>query len=514
MVRTRLLAWISAGLLGSAAAGVAQEAPISSIDWLSDSLASPAAALVPPNEPAVADSASIETVVVTPLDAPTPDGIGLIGRREAGFPGNLWGSSELDRLRKLIAQLPVEPLPAQQHLIRLLLLTELDPPIGAGPDGLMFQARVDALLARGALDEAAEMLKRTGSKSPAIFQRTFDVALLQGQEDFGCRQLRETPGISPSITTRIFCLARTGDWQAAALTLDTARALGQVSEEEDALLARFLDPELAETAPSLSQPAQPSPLTFRMLEAIGEPLTTTSLPLAFAHADLRNTAGWRARISAAERLARVGSLTPDALLAIWSERRPAASGGLWDRVQAVQALNKALEDGNAAEVARWLPTAWTEARNAHLEVPFAAIFAAALQPLDLDGEAGDLAFRIALLSEDYERMALASSTPPQAEAGFLAALARGAPQDMPAPTALGDAIVDGFASPTLPDALARPVAEGRLGEAMLHAMQVLEGGAQGDLDDVTTAIGFLRSIRLEDTARRYALQLMLLDRRT
>ncbi|MBS8225576.1 hypothetical protein [Vannielia litorea] len=492
---------------------LAQEAPISSIDWLSDSLATPVVAVAPRDEPPVANSASIETVTVTPLGAPSPDGIGLIGRREAGFPGNLWGSSELDRLRRLIADLPVEPIPAQQDLIRLLLLTELDPPIGAGPEGLLFQARIDALLARGAVDEAAEMLGRTGSKAPAIFQRSFDVALLQGHEDAGCRQLRATPGISPSYATRIFCLARTGEWQTAALTLDTAKALGHLDAEEDALLARFLDPELADGAAPLPAFKRPSPLVYRMLEAIGEPVPTAQLPLAFAHADLRNTAGWRARIGAAERLARVGSLPPEQLLEIWSERQPAASGGVWDRVALMQGLNAALEQANAAAVARLLPDAWAQAQSTHLEVPFAALFGQRLQTQDLSGGAADLAYRIGLLTEGYEALALAREAPTDDMNAFLTALARGLPEDAPAPNALAEAIAEGFASPALPRNLASPVADGRIGEAILLAMEALESGAEGDLDDVTTAVAFLRRLNLEDVARRYALQLMLLDGR-
>ena len=45
------------------------------------------------------------------------------------------------------------------------------------------------------------------------------------------------------------------------------------------------------------------------LEAIGTPLPTAPLPLAFAHSDLRHTAGWKARIEAAERLVRTGAVS-------------------------------------------------------------------------------------------------------------------------------------------------------------------------------------------------------------
>ena len=46
-----------------------------------------------------------------------------------------------------------------------------------------------------------------------------------------------------------------------------------------------------------------SPLLFRLHEAIGEPLPTGALPRAYAVADLRDLAGWKPQLEAAERLA-------------------------------------------------------------------------------------------------------------------------------------------------------------------------------------------------------------------
>ena len=122
-----------------------------------------------------------------------------------------------------------------------------------------------------------------------------------------------------------------GDWNAAALTLKTAEALGFVTGEQSALLERFLDPEIEDGAAPLPPPSRPSPLVWRMMEAIGEPMPTNTLPVAFAQADLRANAGWKQQIEAAERLARTGAVAPNRLLGLYTERRPAASGGVWDR---------------------------------------------------------------------------------------------------------------------------------------------------------------------------------------
>ena len=52
----------------------------------------------------------------------------------------------------------------------------------------------------------------------------------------------------------------------------------------------------------------------------------------------------------------------------------------------------------------------------------------------------------------------------------------------------------------------------KLGEAILQAIDMFSKGVGGDLNNSRNALILLRSVGLEDTARRAALQLMLLDR--
>ncbi len=494
------------GFVGAARA----ESPISAIDWLSHSLAQPIA--MPRNEAPVTNGIATEVISVQSLDAPSPDGVGLLPRTVTGLPANLWGSSDIVTLKKLISAFPIEPLPAVQDQFRRLLLAELDPPRGTTPRAPLLQARVDALLARGAVEEAEALLERAGSDAPELFRRAFDVGLLTGREQAACARMRAVPGIAPSFPVRIFCLARTGDWNAAALTLDSAKALGQISPDEDALLAQFLDPELAEMLPPVAAPSRPSPLTFRMLEAIGSAIPTAPLPLAFAHSDLRPTAGWKARAEAAERLARAGALPPGTLFSIYGEHQPAASGGIWDRVAAVQALSAALEDDDTIAVDFALPQAWQAMRTADLEVPFARAFGPQLAGLALDGPAGALAQVLGLLSDSYEEVALDLDPVPPA-LSVPAHVARGEPSP-PSGDHMTTAIAAAFGDPTsaLPSQLSILAGEGRIGEALLMALRMLADGPEANPGDVTASLMFLRAIGLEETARRAALQILLLDR--
>jgi hypothetical protein len=371
--------------------------------------------------------------------------------------------------------------------------------------------RVDELLDLGALDQAEALIAAAGSADAELFRRSFDVALLTGSEDRACKAMQTSSGLAPTFPARIFCLARSGDWNAAALSLRTGVALGQIAPDEDALLTRFLDADSdAVSAPPI--PARMTPLTWRMFEAIGEPLPTSNLPLAFAHADLSDRAGWKAQVEAAERLARVGAIAPNQLLGLYTARDPAASGGVWDRVAAFQDFDAALAARDPVRVTATLAPVWAAMETAELEVPFSALYGEKLALIPLQGDAARIAFRVGMLSPGYERLAAGRSTTDVAEV-FLKGLAKGSVEGLVAPDSLGRAIAPAFvlAEPSA-DAL-KMLDEGRLGEAILMAIDQVSMGVQGELRGVTDGLALLRHVGLEDVARRTALELMILERR-
>lgn len=518
----------------------ATEAPLSAIDWLSESINLPQPVAQPLTEPL--SGVRQDPISVTPLDAQSVDATGLLSASRAGLPQDFWGNSTAPALAALISSLSTDMLPAARDMTVRILLAELSPPrpvardprvtntatntannsatnTAAEPNAL-FLARIDKLLEFGALEQAMALTDAAGSDSPVVFQRWFDVALLLGEEDRACNALRRQPQLAPTLPTRIFCLARSGDWGTAALLLNGARALNQIDAADAALLTRFLDPE-ADIADSALPPLnRPSPLTWRMLEAIGEPVGTHLLPVAFSHADLRGTAGWRAQLEAGERLTRAGAMEPNRLLGLYSERMPAASGGIWDRVRDMQRFDAALASGDPASVDAALLRVWPRVTAAELETTFAALYAAPLSRLPLTGEAAKLAFEIGLLTPEYETYALAAispenSVPDTQRTRFLAGVARG----MIAPgvaygNGLGGAIADAFADPPpVTAAQLRQLEDGALGAEVLRALDRLTIGAADDLRAVVEALALLRHVRMEDTARQAALQLLLLERR-
>jgi len=491
--------------------GAGAEQPLSVIDWITER--PPAAATHPIlNEPPVSATIGNSAINVTPLGAAVV-AVGLVPGNVTGLPDGLWQGSDADVLAGLIADVPVADYPAMQRLLYTLLLSEALPPAGSDEAEVMLLARVDRLLELGATDPAQALIEHAGARDNAArFARWFDATLLNGDEDKACATLADAPHLAPDYAARIFCDARTGDWQTAALMLESVHALGVLPPADLALLDRFLSPGIFEGAPPLPVPDGPDPLTFRLFEAIGERLPTASLPRGFATVDLRDVAGWKAQLEAAERLTRIGALGPNRLLGLYSERRPAASGGIWDRVRALQHFETALKTDSAEAVAKTLPKVWHVMRAVRLEVPFAGLFGERLSTVKSDDPGTrSLIWHIALLGLDYEAPA---RTPPDdsARTRYLAALAQGAPGREPAPDASAEAISEGFAA-TPPPNLQRLLDAGQLGEAILRAMKLMDSGARGNPGDLADALATLRAVGMEDTARRAGLQLMLLERR-
>ncbi|GGE42184.1 hypothetical protein [Actibacterium pelagium] len=491
------------------------QGPDSAIDWLSDSVSLPPE-VGPLTEAPTENGPNLlpEPVTVTPLSLQRIDAVGLLPGSVTGLSPDIWAGSDPMELARLIRAEQVDDLPAAQSLLYLLLLAELNPPTVPGEDGTVLLARLDKLLQLGAIDQAQALLERAGPNQPQLFRRWFDVSLLTGHENRACAAMIATPEIAPTFPARIFCLARGEDWNAAALSLETGKVLGFITEEEENVLLQFLDPELAEELPPLGAPSKVTPLVFRMYEAIGTPLATGTLPIAFAWTDLSETSGWRARIEAAERLSRSGALSPNQLLAIYTERKPAASGGVWDRVKVVQDFDVASIAGSPELIAETLPAAWKAMQAARLEVPFANLYVETLAKIALQSEAQPLAFQIGLLSDRYESVAL-SHTPLTKEEAFLHGVATDNLALLPPISPEAAVVKEAFVTPDqlLSTTQKQLLANNRDGEAILMAIDLLSTGVNGDSVAMGAGLALLRKLGLVDTARRAALQWLILQRR-
>lgn len=487
--------------------------PLSAIEWLEKR---PKQIVVPLSElpqaevideAEVAGSVVTPQITVSPLGAPARAAAGLLPSNVTGLPRTLWQGSDVDTLNTLMTALDVEQYPALQSLLYTLLLAEADPPQTDQGESFI-KTRVQKLLDLGALDPATALLERADPEHVELFGLYLDVALLNGDAEAPCAALRAKPSLSRDFAPRIYCDALGQNWDNAALMLATADAIGALKPLDVALLEGFLDPELFDTVPPV--PQRPTVLQFRLFEAIGESLPTSSLPREFTATDLAGDAGWKAQLDAAERLARVGAISENRLLGIYASRIPSASGGIWDRVETMQRLETALKSGDPTAILKQLKRAWAKVEEIDLEVPIATLFADALLRVPSTGADTDLISRIALLSPDYESVAQRDTDDPILKVAQ--SIAIGEPKADNA-VAISAAIEAGFSGSGAPARLSEMVADDRLGEAILRAMALTASGAAGDAAALQSGLAFLRSVGLEDTARRTALQVLLLGQR-
>lgn len=504
-------------MLPSTPAGA--EPPLSVIDWLDqEQQQTPVALPGRPapffiDEPPVTEDGTAPSVTVRSLDGAAPRDIGLVPQAVTGLPADIWERSKPDDILRLFEALPELRLPAANALLYTVLLAEAGAPQG-GPEGLarLTLARVQKLMALGALDPALSLIEQAGNTaSPAHFDLWMQISLLTGDEDIACGALSREPHLSADYANRIFCLARSGEWDTAAITFNSVSALGLVEQDKLRLLDRFLNPDLFEDEAPLPAPRQMDPLSFRLFETIGEPLPTGPLPRAYAVADLRDLAGWKSQLEAAERLTRAGAMPENRLLGLYTDRKPAASGGIWDRVSALQRFETALASGSADAVAKTLPPVWAAMKEAELETAFAGLFSERLQDVTLTDGAQKIKYEVGLLSPFFETVA--GDPPPGAEP-LLRAVARGEiPQGNPTGR-MSEAVRDAFADAAPVATLIAQAQEKKLGEAILGTLDLLAEGSAGDPAALRDALATLRSLGLEDTARRAALQVLLLERAT
>lgn len=140
-----------------------------------------------------------------------------------------------------------------------------------------------------------------------------------------------------------------------------------------------------------------------------------------------------------------------------------------------------------------------------LDAAFARMFAPRLTgSLPLAAAPAAVRARVLLLSPDYERAADLADAP-----GFAAAVALGDTDAAVAATPLEAAIAPAFGLDIPQSDLQSLAAEGELGLAILTAMRRISEAREGDISGLGGALGFLRSVGLEDTARQSALSLLL-----
>lgn len=492
-------------------------APQSAIPWLTESLAKPDS-----QTPDNTETPSVPggDILVEVLGDQRRDGIGILTSTVTGLPQGMWTNVSALRARSLIEGVSYDGVPALRALFRTVLLAETEPPLPSVEVSPFLIARIDRLLDIGALEEAEALAERAGIDTAPLFRRWFDIGLLSNRADRGCAHLAQSPTLSAIHLVQVFCLARSGDWDAAAVALTVGERLGDISEDEALLLELFIDPALLEEV----EPPEPSePMTsleFLIRESIGLPRANGPQPMAFQHADMAQYIPVRFRMEAGERLVRAGAVPSSVLFAAYREETPAASGGVWDRAAAVQNFDAAT---SGDEIAQSLLTLDAVLWPLGLRVAAARDTAprlATLRPSDLPASVHGLVAAYLLMGGAEENAPLWVDATNSPHLRLAAAISEGDPaaiaEALDRATPIDQSIGQPFAESVdaSEDALEEPVrlmlADGQAGEAILLAIaQLASDPGSVDHSDLTVGFRILRAAGLDRDARRIAVEMLL-----
>ena len=167
--------------------------------------------------------------------------------------------------------------------------------------------------------------------------------------------------------------------------------LGEFLEIDEATQKIFKTPEI-----------NLSPLDFKLYETLGYHIVREDLTNAFIFGDLSGENGWYAQLIAAEKLAEYGVIDANRFLGIFTTYEPPSSYGIWERVSAIQRLDKALASSDSTkEVELALRNAWQLFRFTANSSIFAEIFTPRLLETKLTPNSEIMAIKIGMLSSNY-----------------------------------------------------------------------------------------------------------------
>lgn len=492
------------------------QAPLSAIDWLSESIKDPPEFQVAPDSEPLVPLTFQDITIETNLSPVSPDAVGLLAPYLTGFSADLWGDMRAAEIADLLTSHPNTGVPEAKNVFRRILLAQTNPAPDDIQNGLVLQARIDRLYEIGALDAAEALVALDTTLNPELFTKMFDIAILTQRTTKTCDILKAAPALSDDLSTRVYCLARSGDWNAAAITLSLGASIEAIDPAREEMLIRFLDPELFEGE---ADPTAPNPLTamdFTLREAVFLPRPSGLLPLPYLYRDIGNRAPQRARMEASERLVVAGSMPSNLLFTAYRDGDAASSGGIWGRANSIQDLDAALSQGDATGITRKIIEATQAFAPIGLWVAMADEYAKPLATLEYSSEyesIRSLVVELLLLSDtssaawlDFEKLNIRQR--------LALAIVHEEQPVFAANDTLVNAIANGLwgGRPDSPTAkrLLNKVDNGQQGQAILSALGLLSDGAMSDPEGIRTGLYVLSAAGQAQAAERIAVQILLL----
>lgn len=319
--------------------------PRSSIDWLAEKINDPPVFYTKPSLNFNNFNDDIEKLNLPSI---SKNSIGVFPSIKIGLDSDVWKNSNEIDISQLLKKIDISDSYYLNRLLKRILLIEADPPIivnGKEYSGTFFlRARILKLIQIGALDDAeALLLDANPSTDPKLIDLWSKVSFLTFRFDNFCNSVLKNYYFFIDPAHKIICLARSGDWNAAALSLATYSSINEIESDYEKLLINYLDHEAELEITNKDICSIDKPILVYLCDFSNVGVQKLRIDAKYLYNNLSRSKSIRSRIIASEELVKSGALNPNILFSTYNVKQPSASGGVWARAKLVQDLENILK---------------------------------------------------------------------------------------------------------------------------------------------------------------------------
>ena len=319
--------------------------PMSAIDWLAKKINDPPVFYTYPSEIDENSNIEIEKMVLPNI---SKNSIGIYPSIKIGINSDIWKNNNEIEISTILKKIRISDLYYLNRLLKRILLIESDPPIiavGEKFSGTIFlRQRILKLIQMGALDDAeALILDSEPTFDPNLTDLWSEISFLTYRFERFCKAILNGYHNSLEPAHKIICLARSGDWNAAALSLATFSSINEIDSDHEKLLINYLDHEAELEIINKDKCEEDKSVIIYLCNFSNINTRIPSYGVKFLYNNLGRGKSIRSRIVASEELVKSGALNPNILFSTYKIKQPSASGGVWARAKFVQELDRIIQ---------------------------------------------------------------------------------------------------------------------------------------------------------------------------